>query len=62
MREKELDSLRNHLLEPFGIYLNAPLKVGLYLFEKDCLVMENFNDELVDVELIFSHITKAQSY
>lgn len=57
---KELDSLRNHLLEPFGIYLNAPLKVGLYLFEKDCLVMENFNDELVDVELIFSHITKAQ--
>ena len=60
LNRKELNSIRNKLLAPFGIRFNAPNKVALYLIGEDCLVVENFNDEPVDVTLEFSNPVDAQ--
>ncbi|MBN1817536.1 MAG: hypothetical protein JW828_09245, partial [Sedimentisphaerales bacterium] len=50
---EELNAIRNPLLKPFGLQLDAPNKVGLYLFGEDLIVLENFNDEPVAVTLRF---------
>ncbi len=55
----ELKSIRDKLLAPFGIRFDAPNKVALYLIGDNCLVVENFNDELIDVSLEFSKPVKA---
>ena len=56
----ELRAIRNRLLRPFGIKFDAPNKVALYLVGKDCLMVENFNDEPVGVSLEFSKPVEAQ--
>jgi len=56
----ELNSIRNKLLSPFGIRFDAPNKVALYLIGDNCLIVENFNDEPVDVSLEFSKVVKAR--
>ncbi len=56
----ELNSIRNKMLEPFGIRFDAPNKVALYLIGDDCLVVENFNDEPIDASLEFPKPVKAQ--
>jgi len=56
----ELNSIRNKLLAPFGIRFDAPNKVALYLMGDNCLIVENFNDEPVNVSLELSNVVKAR--
>lgn len=56
---RQLRPIRDKLLAPFGIRLEAPNKVALYLIGEDCLIVENFNDETVNVVLEFSEPVKA---
>jgi len=53
LTREQLQPIRNKLLTPFGIKFDAPCKVALYLIGKNCLIIENFNDEPVDVSLEF---------
>ncbi len=48
---EELDAWRKPLLEPLGVQLSAPPLVALYLFGPQKVVVENFRDEPVTVEL-----------
>jgi len=50
---EEVNAIRNPLLKPFGLQMDAPNKVALYLFGDDVLAVENFNDEPVMVTLTF---------
>ncbi|MBA7672375.1 hypothetical protein ES703_80551 [subsurface metagenome] len=60
LTRKELEPIRNKLLAPFGIRFDAPNKVGLYLIGDNCLIVENFNDESIDVSMEFSKSVKAR--
>jgi len=60
LNRRQLNPVRNKLLAPFGIRFDAPNKVALYLIGGNCLVVENFNDEPVDVSLEFSKPVKAR--
>lgn len=60
LTREELRPIRNRLLAPFGMTFDAPNNVGLYLLGEDCLVVENFNDEPIDVTLGFTDPTEAQ--
>lgn len=52
MNSLSLQNLRKKMLKPFGINLfDAPNKVALYLIGDDLIIIENFNDEVVDVSL-----------
>ena len=57
--QAELDSLRLDLLRPFGVALEAPARVGLYLFEDGSWVVENFRDEPVQARLNREPLTVA---
>jgi hypothetical protein len=48
---EELNSIRNKMLEPFGVKFDAPAMVSLYLMGDDLIVIENFKDEAVAVTL-----------
>ena len=50
LSQKELDDFRGKLLVPYKIQFKAPNKVGLYAFSDGSYVIENFNDQLVEVE------------
>jgi len=60
MTREELRPIRRKLLAPFGISFDSPNKVALYIIGSDCLVVENFNDEPVDVSVEFSKPVKAR--
>jgi hypothetical protein len=47
----ELNVIRNHMLQPFGMKFDAPSMVSLYLMGDDLMVIENFRDEAVSVSL-----------
>lgn len=47
-----LTEIRRILSKDSGIYLNAPSKVALFLYDNNTLVVENFNDEPVEVSII----------
>ena len=49
--QETLDRLRTPLLRPFQTSLHAPNQVGLYLFQDGSWVIENFADQLAEVEL-----------
>jgi hypothetical protein len=51
LSREEVNSMRNKLLEPFGIKFNAPTMVSLYLMGEDLIIIENFKDEAVNVTL-----------
>jgi len=51
--QDELDSMRNQLLELFGIKFYAPSRVSLNLFDDDTEVIQNFNDYPVDIVISF---------
>jgi len=59
MDRTSLLNLREKMLEPFGIAFDAPNKVALYLIGDDCVVVENFNDEDVDVQFRMSGLKDA---
>jgi hypothetical protein len=49
-----LDALRAYVLSPFGLVVNAPAKVGIYLYGLDStevtdIAVENFGDQEVEV-------------
>ena len=56
----ELNSIRDKMMAPFGVRFDAPNRVALYLIGDNCLVVENFNDESIDVSLEFPKPVKAQ--
>ena len=60
MDRASLLNLREKMLKPFGINFDAPSKVSLYLIGDDLVVIENFNDEVVDVQLRMSGLTNAE--
>lgn len=49
--QEQLDKIRNHLLAPLGVQMNAPTRVAIYLYDEDLVVLENFNDESVEVSV-----------
>jgi hypothetical protein len=51
LSREEVNLMRNKLLEPFGIKFDAPTMVSLYLMGDDLIVIENFKDEVVSVNL-----------
>jgi hypothetical protein len=51
LSQGDLDAIRQWLLEPLGRTFKAPNRVALYLFADGSWVVENFNDEVVAVEL-----------
>ena len=58
--QKTIDSLRNHVLEPLGYRLSAPARVSLHLYDDDLVVLENFNDHPVKIEI--STVGKPTAY
>ncbi|MFB0525547.1 MAG: hypothetical protein ACETVZ_08380 [Phycisphaerae bacterium] len=62
LTRQKLKPLRDKLLAPFGIRFDAPNKVALYLIGKNCLIVENFNDEPINAYLEFSNpFAKAET-
>lgn len=59
LTRQQLKPIRDKMLVPFGMKFDAPNKVALYLIGDDCLIVENFNDEPIDVILEFSKPVKA---
>ena len=47
-----LTEIRRVLSKDSGIYLNAPSKVSLFLYDNNTLVVENFNDEPVEISIV----------
>ncbi|UCG59486.1 MAG: hypothetical protein JSU70_08225 [Phycisphaerales bacterium] len=60
LTREELNPIRDKLLAPFGLKFDAPNKVALYLVGDDCLIVENFNDETIDVSIRFSDSVEAR--
>ncbi|KPK43543.1 MAG: hypothetical protein AMJ65_05465 [Phycisphaerae bacterium SG8_4] len=56
----QLRDIRKKLLAPFGMTFDAPNKVALYLIGENCLIVENFNDEPVDVSVGFRRRVEAR--
>lgn len=51
MKREELNVLRNKMLKPFGVQLDAPALVAFYIMDDDLFVFENFKDEAVSVAM-----------
>lgn len=47
-----LNEIRRIMSKDIGIYLEAPSKVGLFVYDNNTLVVENFNDEPVEVCIV----------
>ena len=60
LSREDLKPIRNRLLAPFGVTFDAPNKVALYLIGENCLIVENFNNEPVDVSLGFRRPVEAR--
>ena len=60
LSRSQLKPIRDKLLAPFGLTFDAPNKVALYLIGENCLVVENFNDEAVDVSVEFTGPVSAR--
>ena len=51
MPQAELDAMRAAILRPLGHTFRAPNRVALYLFSDGSWGIENFRDDVVQVEL-----------
>jgi len=60
LTRQQLKPIRDKMLAPFGMKFDAPNKVALYLIGDDCLIVENFNDELIGVNIEFSGPVRAR--
>jgi len=60
LNREQLRPVRGKLLAPFGLEMDAPNKVALYLMGDDCLIVENFNDEPADVTIRFARTVAAR--
>jgi hypothetical protein len=59
LTREELKPVRDKLLAPMDIKLDAPSKVELYLFGDNYCVLENINDEAIDVTL---EVSRASTF
>jgi len=60
LTRQQLKPIRDKMLAPFGMKFDAPNKVALYLLGDNCLIVENFNDESIDVGIEFSRPVDAR--
>ncbi len=60
LTREQLKPIRDKLLAPFAMKFDAPNKVALYLIGENCLIVENFNDEPVDVSVEFAQAAAAR--
>ncbi len=60
LTREQIRPIRDRMLAPFGMKFDAPNKVALYLMGDDCLVVENFNNESVDVSVKFSRTVNVR--
>jgi hypothetical protein len=60
LTREQLKPIRDKLLAPFAMKFDAPNKVALYLIGENCLIVENFNDEPVDVSVEFAKASSAR--
>ncbi len=60
LTREQINPIRDKLLRPLGIKFDAPNKAALYLIGEDCLIVENFNDEPIDVTVTFSSPVRIQ--
>lgn len=60
LTQEQLAAVRDKLLKPFGIKFYAPNNVGIYLFGKDCIILENFNNEPITGRLEFVRRVKVK--
>jgi hypothetical protein len=51
LSREELNNIRDPMLKPFGVKLDAPGMLAFYLMGDDLIVIENFNDKAVAVTL-----------
>lgn len=54
-----LNEIRRVMSGDLGVYLEAPSRVGLFLYDNRTLVVENFNDEPVEVHVVTSEQVAA---
>lgn len=47
-----LNEIRRIMSKDIGVCLEAPSKVGLFVYDNKTLVVENFNDEPVEVRIV----------
>ncbi len=47
-----LNEIRRIMSKDLGIYIEGPSKVGLFLYDNQTLVVENFNDEPVEIHVV----------
>jgi hypothetical protein len=60
LTREELKPLRDKLLAPLGMKFDAPNKVSLYLLGSNYVVIENFNDAEVDMNLELSALNEVK--
>jgi hypothetical protein len=60
LKREQLKPIRDKLLAPLGLGFDAPNKVALYLFGDRCVVVENFNDEVITASLEFAQPIRAE--
>ncbi len=57
-----LNEIRRVLSKDMGIYIEAPSKVSLFMYDNNTFVVENFNDEPVEVRIVAGEqVTKLES-
>lgn len=49
---KALNEIRRIMSKDLDVYMEAPSKVGLFMYDNQTLVVENFNDEPVEIRII----------
>ncbi|MCD8183489.1 MAG: hypothetical protein LUE99_10795 [Bacteroides sp.] len=47
-----LNEIRRLMSKDLGIYIEGPSKVGLFTYDNQTLVVENFNDEPVEIRIV----------
>ena len=55
-----LNVVRRICSRDLGVYFEGPSKVSLFVYDNGTLVVENFNDEPVEIDLVFSDTRTAR--
>ncbi len=61
LTQEELKPVRDKLMAPLGMKLDAPNKVSIYLMGDNTLILENFNDIPVDATLEISKLVSVST-
>ena len=63
--EGVLNELRRYMSKDLDLYMEGPSKVSVFLYDNKTVIVENFNDEPVDVNLVgngdFSKLTNLET-